>query len=777
MSVDSASLVLALERYCSSLLLASCRCSLCHRLSLWRAFFHGCTRARSFAWLPLHALTTLSLQLPRRRHGLRCSSCPPPSKMFYSLAWTCLSSNIDACLGSFWSHLPQNRLQRLRRCEPLRQSDTICLKNGLVGLSATCCRPGCQLGLIVVLLLALWLEPLDPCMFPPPNFGWQWPPKKVVTYWHVVMHLCRVARRTMLWSVRICRPGLGATTTISDFRPPTTKAFCSCSPCLLAMSGSTTCAGKPWEWLSSRRFCRRKNGPPGGQSFCCMPSTQWMTLCLRSGSRKRLMEEPFHHHSRNKTPVGHSCGAQCLRDLSPSDTTSTRLIGCSVATSKSHAAEQLAGPRCYESRFLSDAVCHLHPSFLSPCVSPLSIVRYLPLIGQPRGAVRRAAAKTFLGHCVSSLCYRQVSAADWTTARSCEARSSRAAQILRFRFFQASRLPWTSASNVCYVFDAAACFFIHVALAMHPVTLSSHASLCFASVAAVLHALAATTCPSQQCFPLLVLSPSGSVWLELIVPSTTRRGTWLMPPRRRPWADEEDDCADADATPPMGLAPRPPLQRREPPFGVFLRAYLAGLGDPTVSRGSMIRIQQVLQTHPHTAILLHQSPLWDVIFHISLYPERKADHVVEYLVAVHNGGLCQSVCLYWLQLLRIECYVDFACPRLWRALFPRCSLPPTRPEWGCKSWGDWCIIRCSNVMLSSSAGADHNFTVEQYSLRHVRSLFRRTAALRIIPVVRHNVGPNVCDHLVRLLPPKIECLWCCRSSMRDPAFVPCTETV
>ena len=31
MSVDSASLVLALERYCSSLLLASCRCSLCHR--------------------------------------------------------------------------------------------------------------------------------------------------------------------------------------------------------------------------------------------------------------------------------------------------------------------------------------------------------------------------------------------------------------------------------------------------------------------------------------------------------------------------------------------------------------------------------------------------------------------------------------------------------------------------------------------------------------------------------------------------------------------------
>ena len=28
----------------------------------------------------------------------------------------------------------------------------------------------------------------------------------------------------MLWLVRICRPGLGATTTISDFRPPTTKA-------------------------------------------------------------------------------------------------------------------------------------------------------------------------------------------------------------------------------------------------------------------------------------------------------------------------------------------------------------------------------------------------------------------------------------------------------------------------------------------------------------------------------------------------------------------------
>ena len=76
MSVDSASLVLALERYCSSLLLASCRCSLCHRLSLWRAFFHGCTQARSFAWLPLRALTTLSLQLSRRRHGLRCRSWP-----------------------------------------------------------------------------------------------------------------------------------------------------------------------------------------------------------------------------------------------------------------------------------------------------------------------------------------------------------------------------------------------------------------------------------------------------------------------------------------------------------------------------------------------------------------------------------------------------------------------------------------------------------------------------------------------------------------------------
>ena len=56
----------------------------------------------------------------------------------------------------------------------------------------------------------------------------------------------------------------------------------------------------------------------------------------------------------------------------------------------------------------------------------------------------------------STACYRQVSAADWTTTRSCEARCSRAAQILRIRLFQASRLLWTSPSNVRYVFDAVA---------------------------------------------------------------------------------------------------------------------------------------------------------------------------------------------------------------------------------------------------------------------------------------------------------------------------------
>ena len=56
----------------------------------------------------------------------------------------------------------------------------------------------------------------------------------------------------------------------------------------------------------------------------------------------------------------------------------------------------------------------------------------------------------------STACSRQVSAADWTTTRSCEARCSRAAQILRIRLFQASRLLWTSPSNVRYVFDAVA---------------------------------------------------------------------------------------------------------------------------------------------------------------------------------------------------------------------------------------------------------------------------------------------------------------------------------
>ena len=93
----------------------------------------------------------------------------------------------------------------------------------------------------------------------------------------------------------------------------------------------------------------------------------------------------------------------------------------------------------------------------------------------------------------------------------------------------------------------------------------------------------------------------------------------------------------------------------------------------------MCRIQQVLQMHPRTALVLHRSPRWDVVFHISLHPAAKADHVVDYLIAVHNDGVCPSVRIYWLQLLRIECYVDFACPRLWRVMFPTRSLPAMRP--------------------------------------------------------------------------------------------------
>ena len=152
-----------------------------------------------------------------------------------------------------------------------------------------------------------------------------------------------------------------------------------------------------------------------------------------------------------------------------------------------------------------------------------------------------------------------------------------------------------------------------------------------------------------------------------------------MPPVRRSWADEEDSFSDAEPPPPFVPPPQALLRRGEPPLGVFLRAYLSGLGDPTVSRASMRLIQQVLRTHPRTAVVLHRSPLWDVVFHISLHPTTKANHVVEYLVAVHNDGLSPSVRLYWLQLLRIECYVDFACSRLWRVLFPTHPLPATRP--------------------------------------------------------------------------------------------------
>lgn len=64
----------------------------------------------------------------------------------------------------------------------------------------------------------------------------------------------------------------------------------------------------------------------------------------------------------------------------------------------------------------------------------------------------------------------------------------------------------------------------------------------------------------------------------------------------------------------------------------------------------------------------------------------------------------------------------------------------------CCSIENCCIIRCSTVLLLCCEGHD-NFTVAPYSICRVPVLFRTHAALRISPVVRHNVGPHVCGHL------------------------------
>lgn len=92
----------------------------------------------------------------------------------------------------------------------------------------------------------------------------------------------------------------------------------------------------------------------------------------------------------------------------------------------------------------------------------------------------------------------------------------------------------------------------------------------------------------------------------------------------------------------------------------------------------MMGIQHILQTHPRAAVVLYNCRLWDVVFYISFDTAVKAQHVIQYLVAVHAGDVTQAQGNLWLQLLRIESYVDFSCPLLWRVLYPGRELPPSR---------------------------------------------------------------------------------------------------
>lgn len=149
-----------------------------------------------------------------------------------------------------------------------------------------------------------------------------------------------------------------------------------------------------------------------------------------------------------------------------------------------------------------------------------------------------------------------------------------------------------------------------------------------------------------------------------------------MPPKRPPWADEDDSSSAATAVDPAAAAParRPGV----PPFGVFLRAFLNGLADAAVSRESMRCIQAILQHHPQSATLLQGSCLWYVIFYIDLNPATKAHHVIAYLVAAHNNSVEQHQRTVWLQALRLESLVDFPYPILWTVLYPHRALPPAR---------------------------------------------------------------------------------------------------
>lgn len=151
-----------------------------------------------------------------------------------------------------------------------------------------------------------------------------------------------------------------------------------------------------------------------------------------------------------------------------------------------------------------------------------------------------------------------------------------------------------------------------------------------------------------------------------------------MPPKRPPWADETDALPGGSPTPPAVAAVAGMRRPGEAPFAVFLRAYLNGIPDPAVSRESMRCIQGVLQQHPRTSTVLRGSFLWHVIFYLDFNPAIKATHVIAYLVAVHNGLLLDTHRALWLQLLQLECLVDFPFPILWSVMRPDRQLPPTR---------------------------------------------------------------------------------------------------
>lgn len=122
--------------------------------------------------------------------------------------------------------------------------------------------------------------------------------------------------------------------------------------------------------------------------------------------------------------------------------------------------------------------------------------------------------------------------------------------------------------------------------------------------------------------------------------------------------------------------PRPALS----PIGVFPRGYLRGFGDASVSRGPTRCIQRILRMRPYIVIVVHGSRLWGLVFYVSFDPAVKAQHVVDYLVAMRARDLTCAQLGLWLQLLRSESYGDFASPRLWRVLYPGHDLPLARPQ-------------------------------------------------------------------------------------------------